>query len=269
MTEGSPLGKTTTYAASYSPALLFAIARDEQRHALPSPLPFHGSDDWTLWELTWLDKNGKPQVAAVNLRVPYDSPYIVESKSLKLYCTSFSMSRFETQDAVLACLKRDLSACIGAGIDVKMISPHGDTARIDTRWGGDCIDDVAVNCNVYEVQPELLCADPDDTVDECLHSELLRSLCPVTGQPDIGSVLVRYRGPRIDRTNLLRYIVSYREHNDFHEHCVERMFVDIKTRCRPEALTVYARYQRRGGIDINPFRSDFEAAPPPTRLWRQ
>ena len=271
MTAEMPLGKETAYPEQYSPDLLFAIARLDARKALglDGELPFHGSDIWNAWELTWLDNNGLPQVATAEITIPADSVNIIESKSRKLYLGAFAMSAFESATDVAAALTRDLQACTGANVSLTIRRPASADSATVSRMPGHCIDDSGVNCSDYEVDPDLLSADASTLVSEELHSDLLRSLCPVTGQPDIGSVLISYRGPQIDRQRLLQYIVSYRQHKDFHEACVERMFLDIRERCKAEQLTVYARYQRRGGIDINPFRSNFEATAPNTRLWRQ
>jgi 7-cyano-7-deazaguanine reductase len=271
MTRESPLGRVTAYPEQYSPGLLYAIPRTEGRAALglADEPPFHGVDLWNVWELTWLDAQGLPKTATAEISIPAESLNIVESKSLKLYLGSFAMSEFSAAADVAATIERDLSACAGTDVSVRIRRPLSTHGSSIARLAGHCLDTLSASCDAYEVDPGLLCADADDIVSEDLYSHLLRSLCPVTSQPDNGSVMISYRGPRIDREALLRYIVSYRQHNDFHEACVERMFVDILTRCGAERLTVYARYQRRGGIDINPFRSNFEANPPNTRLWRQ
>jgi 7-cyano-7-deazaguanine reductase len=271
MTTKNPLGQATVYPDQYSPDLLYAIARIDARSALglDAGLPFHGTDIWNAWELTWLDNGGLPQVATAEISVAADSVNLIESKSLKLYLGSFAMSRYKSDADLAAVIARDLTTCAGADVDAIIRRPSSSASGAVARLPGHCIDGMPVNCDTYAVTPELLSADAGELVAEDLHSDLLRSLCPVTGQPDIGSVLVSYRGPRIDREGLLRYIVSYRQHQDFHEACVERMFMDIRERCGVEQLSVYARYQRRGGIDINPFRSNFEAAAPNTRLWRQ
>ncbi len=268
MSNESPLGKSTIYSSQYDPELLFAISRADSREKLDlgTELPFTGVDFWNAWELTWLNESGVPQVAAADIRVPFDSPMLVESKSLKLYLNSFTMSRYASAEDVRATISTDLTACAGAKVDVRLFSAGDDSAVCEPA--GICIDSIDTRCDVFDVDASLLSADSAIVTEE-LHSHLLRSLCPVTDQPDIGSVLINYVGPQIDRAGLLKYIVSYREHNDFHEACVERMFVDIRERCRPTQLTVYARYQRRGGIDINPFRSNFETDPPNVRLWRQ
>ena len=271
MSQDNPLGQATVYPDQYSPDLLYAIARIDARKALglDAEPPFHGTDIWNAWELTWLDPNGLPRVATAEIRIPADSINLIESKSLKLYMGSFAMSQFGAANDLAAVIARDLTACAGADAYVAIRPPASPDSAAVARMPGHCIDGAGTPCKDYEVRPDLLTADHGSPVAEDLHSDLLRSLCPVTGQPDIGSVLVSYRGPQIDRRNLLRYIVSYRQHQDFHEACVERMFMDIRERCGAEQLTVYARYQRRGGIDINPFRSNFEASAPNARLWRQ
>ena len=275
MTEKSPLGTTTDYPQHYSPEQLFGIARAENRAALglTTAMPFHGVDIWNAWELTWLASNGLPQVACVEVRVPADSPHIVESKSLKLYLGSFTMSEFASEAAVANALSDDIGACVGSDVEIRLVRPDAFSAASIGILAGDCLDDRRITCDTWQVDAGLLrlekSVDDQSIVAETLHSHLLRSLCPVTGQPDCGSVMIQYRGPRIDRESVLKYIVSYRQHADFHENCVERMFLDILERCEPTELTVYARYQRRGGIDINPFRSNSSLAPVNTRLWQQ
>ena len=260
MNAESPLGKSSEFPREYAPEVLHAIPREGDRRAVP------GVDIWNAWELTWLSDRGQPQSAVAELRVPADSPNIVESKSLKLYLGSFAMNRFEDAARVRTTIQEDVGDCVGTAIEVNFASPAGSEPAAGLP--GTLLDDIDTDCTDYHPNAELLSA-AGDTVSESLHSHSLRSLCPVTAQPDIGSVLVSYTGPQIDHTSLLRYIVSFREHDDFHEACVERMFLDIRERCRTEKLTVYARYQRRGGIDINPFRSDFEGDPPNLRIWRQ
>jgi 7-cyano-7-deazaguanine reductase len=271
MTQELPLGREVPYPEQYSPELLYAVSRSEQRERLghSGPLPFHGGDIWNAWELTWLAPDGMPRCATAEIRVPFDSPNIIESKSLKLYLNSFAMSHYASGADVAEAIEADLSDCTGADVGVVLSRASSTDVLRLSRLPGFCLDALRVGCDAEAVDPSLLRSDPGDLVTEDLHTHLLRSLCPVTHQPDLGSVLVTYKGPRIDREGLLRYIVSFRQHEDFHESCVERMFVDILDRCRPEKLTVYARYQRRGGIDINPFRSNFEADVPNARLWRQ
>lgn len=271
MNSESPLGQAVQYIDQYSPELLHPIPRAANRDALGlgTSLPFHGVDIWNAWELTWLDNDGKPVVATAEIRVPADSANIVESKSLKLYLNSFSMTKYVAESDVVETIEQDLSVCVGADVDVRTASAGSVYGPIISRLPGVCLDHLRVACSAYDVDAGLLHANADNVVREDLYSHLLRGLCPVTNQPDSGSLLVSYRGPQIDRESLLQYIVSYREHNDFHENCVERMFVDIMARCQPQQLTVYARYHRRGGIDINPFRSNSEDSPPNIRLWRQ
>lgn len=277
MTHGisdSPLGQQTQYISTYAPELLFPIPRQQARQSLSldsASLPFYGVDIWTGYELSWLDERGKPVVAVAEFDIPFDSPSIVESKSFKLYLNSLNQTRFANIEQVKNTLMNDLSLAIGAAVGVKMESlPARYLLTAVTELDGLCIDDLPVEVEHYHPAPELLTADAGQVVDEKLVSHLLKSNCPVTGQPDWASVQVSYSGPKIDRDALLRYIISFREHQDFHEHCVERMFVDILARCQPRALSVYARYTRRGGLDINPFRStDIHALPPEVRLVRQ
>ena len=261
-----PLGRETDYPQHYAPDVLFPIARDAGRAELGivAPLPFSGTDIWNAWELTWLGPGNLPRIATAEIRVPAESPHLVESKSLKLYLGSFAMSEFENDAAVRDAIARDLAAVTGAAVEVALNAP---VPAVEAD--GVCIDNADIECEAAEVDASLLAADDGEIVVECLHTHLLRSLCPVTNQPDLGSLIVAYAGPRIDRDALLRYVVSFRQHRDFHEACVERMFVDILGRCRPTRLSIHARYQRRGGIDINPFRSLQEERPANTRLWRQ
>ena len=265
-----PLGQVTDYPQEYSPDVLFAVPRSDapQPLGLDGDLPFHGKDLWNAWELTWLDGSGKPVVATATFAFDATSPNIVESKSLKLYLGSMAMSRFATNQALVNTLRKDLANFSGADVEVSLDrDTTSQMAKID-QLPGQCVDDLLISNNVAQVDSQLL-STGDDKVSEILHSHLLRSLCPVTAQPDIGSVVIKYFGPRIDPVSFLEYVVSYRQHQDFHEACVERMFLDIKERCQPQSLTVYARYTRRGGIDINPFRSDGQDRPENLRAWRQ
>jgi 7-cyano-7-deazaguanine reductase len=266
-----PLGEATRYRSTYSPQLLFAVARIDARRGsnIGQSVPFSGIDLWNAWELTWLDSNGKPVVATAEIRVPAESPSIIESKSLKLYLNSLSMSRFENIASVSAVIHADLSKTAGNEVSVKLFPADTWHDHQVSLLPGKCIDDRPATTSGKDVDSSLLKSDRQTDVLEDLHSHLLYSNCPVTNQPDSGSILIRYSGPKIDETSLLNYLVSYRQHNDFHEACVERIFVDIKNQCKPDKLTVYARYNRRGGLDINPFRSDFEDSPENIRLWRQ
>jgi len=257
--EHSPLGKSVTYADEYSPAPLFPIPRAAKRAelGLTGSLPFHGVDVWNAYELSWLDPRGKPVVALAEFRVPAESPNIIESKSFKLYLNTFAQSRMVDAEAVTTLLRRDLSAAAGAPVGV-VLQPATAFAQVSLQeLDGDCIDGIDIEIDEYAApRPEFLHADAGDETAETLVSHLLKSNCPVTGQPDWASVQIRYRGARIDRAGLLRYLVSFRRHSDFHEQCVERIFSDVSARCAPLELAVYARYTRRGGLDINPFRSN-------------
>lgn len=267
----NPLGIPAVYPEEYAPQVLFAVPRTDARKALGlgDQLPFQGEDVWNAWELTWLDPAGKPIVATAVIIVPADSVNIVESKSLKLYLNSLAMSRYTSSDEVAEIINHDLSGIAGSEVAVSIAPASQSSSGPIVDLPGNCVDHLEVQIESTGVDPGILGIAGAEPVEEELHSHLLRSNCPVTNQPDLGSVLVRYRGPAIDRESLLKYIVSFRQHRDFHEACVERMFVDIKARCSPEKLTVYARYTRRGGIDINPFRSDFETSAENLRLWRQ
>ncbi len=266
-----PLGRETDYPDKYAPELLCPIARDESRALLGigEDLPFAGVDIWNAWELTWLGPGDLPRVATAEIHVPADSPFIVESKSLKLYLNSFAMTRFDSATTVAEAIARDLAICVGTPVKVSVLSVSRTEARQTARLAGICLDGLDVTCSDWDVNPDLLRSDSVEIITEDLHTHLLRSLCPVTAQPDMGSLQISYRGPAIDHAGLLRYIVSFREHNDFHEACIERMFVDLLERCGCEELTIHARYQRRGGIDINPLRSNSGEVPLNLRLWRQ
>jgi len=269
--DDSPLGKNSSYPDQYDPSLLYPVARAPLRLELgiTDAPPFSGYDIWNAYELSWLDRKGKPHVALARFVVSADSPNIVESKSFKLYLNAFNQTRIGDAAAVQSMLERDLSAAFGGTVNVSLRAPRDCRGEMLEEWDGVCLDDLDIGMDCYQPAPDLLHT-ADDQVDEVLFSDLLKSNCPITGQPDWASVQVSYRGPRIDREGLLRYIVSFRQHGGFHEHCVERIFMDILTRCRPQQLTVYARYTRRGGLDINPLRSNGGARLPSNRrLARQ
>jgi 7-cyano-7-deazaguanine reductase len=256
--EHSSLGKPVAYGGDYDPGLLFPIARAEQRASLGigADLPFLGVDIWNSYEMSWLDSRGKPRVALAVFRVPAASPNIIESKSFKLYLNSYAQTRVHDTDTLRTQLANDLSAAAGAHVSVELATPTSKQSLTIDNLDGEVIDDLPFEINCYgPPRAELLHTNPDAVVEETLVSHLFKSNCPVTGQPDWASVQVHYIGPRLGRDGLLRYLVSYREHADFHEHCVERIFVDIMATCAPSALSVYARYTRRGGLDINPFRT--------------
>ena len=255
----SPLGKSVAGSANYDPGLLFAIPRAAKRAELgiDGALPFHGFDVWNAWELSWLDVRGKPCVAIAEFRVPADSPSLVESKSLKLYLNSFNETRFDDRDRVRATITRDLSLASGGDVTVTMRNLDDPAAATIATLEGVCIDGLDIDIDDYGPPNagHLAVDTMAGSVEETLVSHLLKSNCPVTGQPDWASVAIRYRGAPIDRAGLLRYLVSFRRHDDFHEQCVERIFVDLLARCAPQRLRVQARYTRRGGLDINPWRS--------------
>ena len=261
--DHSPLGKTTVYADRYDPKLLFPIPRAGKRAEIgvDVPLPFHGTDIWNAYELSWLDPLGKPKVAVAEFRIPATSPNLVESKSFKLYLNGFAQERLAGVDALRALLQKDLTAAAGATVEVTL-HPARTAAHAFADLEGEPIDDLPVRIDDYgPPKAGYLRADTKAAVvEETLVCDLLRSNCPVTGQPDWGSVQIRYRGVPIDREGLLRYLVSFRTHTEFHEQCVERIFMDVTAQCAPERLDVYARYTRRGGLDINPFRSSEPAA---------
>ena len=265
----SPLGKETVYANQYDPSLLYPIERDinwQARGVDRSTLPFFGEDIWNSYEISWLNAKGKPIVALAQFHIPATSTHIVESKSFKLYLNSYNLSRFDSADEVAAQMAKDLSDAAGGQVRVTLTSPQ-DAVQIES-FDGRCIDDLDITVAHYEPAPELL-SSQGENVTETLVSHLLKSNCPVTGQPDWASVQISYSGPKIDEEGLLGYLISYREHGDFHEQCVETIFMDILERCQPKELTVYARYVRRGGLDINPYRSTLDTLPKNPRLSRQ
>lgn len=269
--EQSQLGKKTVYADRYDPGLLFPLPRGVKRMeiGIGEQLPFFGADLWTGYELSWLNMRGKPQVALVQFTIPCETPNIVESKSFKLYLGSFSHSHFASADEVLFRLRADVTEVVWRGaphmasIGVRVLLQEDFPQQRLQELHGLSLDRLDVECSVYMPCPDLLRADHDNPpVTETLVSHLLKSNCLVTGQPDWGSVQIAYTGPAMDQERLLQYIVSFREHNEFHEQCVERIFMDIWRRCQPIKLCVYARYTRRGGLDINPLRTSHPMALP-------
>jgi 7-cyano-7-deazaguanine reductase len=274
--NNNPLGRQTDYVSVYAPQLLFPIPRAESRSLLGigDSLPFYGVDVWTGYELSWLDALGKPVVAIAEFLIPCTSEFIVESKSFKLYLNSLNQTRFENVAEVEVLITRDLARITNADVRATIIplisSAHSARYLAEiVEVDGELLDGLEVEVDTYHPAPELLTTEAE-IVNECLVSHLLKTNCPVTGQPDWASVVIRYKGNKIQHENLLRYIISFREHQDFHEHCVERIFSDIARACKPEELAVYARYTRRGGLDINPFRSSNpDATPELLRLIRQ
>jgi 7-cyano-7-deazaguanine reductase len=277
--DQSLLGKPAAYRDTYDPSLLFPITRADKRDELGigQRLPFLGADLWTAFELSWLTPRGKPQVAIAHVTVPCETPNIVESKSFKLYLGSFSNTPFASPEDVQARIRTDISEAAWRGaetpgtVGVRLILPEAFDREPVHELDGILLDRMDLDCTHYTPEPGLLtCVSGEQPVQEVLVSHLLKSNCLVTGQPDWGSVQIRYSGPEIDQAGLLRYLVSFRNHHEFHEQCVERIFMDIWRRCRPTKLAVYARYTRRGGLDINPFRTSHPAAlPPNVRTARQ
>jgi len=277
--DQSPLGKASAYADQYDPSLLFPLARAPKRAeiGITGSVPFVGADLWTAFELSWLNERGKPQVALAHITVPCETPNIVESKSFKLYLNSYNNTRFATAQDVQARLRADISEAVWRGaetpgtVGVRLVLPEQFDQEPLHELDGLLLDRLDIECDTYQPAPELLRAAMDEApVSEVLVSHLLKSNCLVTGQPDWGSVQIRYTGPQIDQEGLLQYIVSFRNHNEFHEQCVERIFMDLWTRCKPIKLEVYARYTRRGGLDINPWRTSHpQAMPKNVRTARQ
>lgn len=270
---GLTLGKPTDYRDTYDASLLQGVPRSLNRDPLglhADALPFVGGDIWTLYELSWLNARGLPQVAVGHVELDYASQNLVESKSFKLYLNSFNQTRFNSWDDVQHTLERDLSACAQGKVSVSLYRLHELEGQPIAHFNGTCIDDQDIEVENYEFSADYLeNAASGKVVDETLFSHLLKSNCLITHQPDWGSVQIQYRGPKIDREKLLRYLVSFRHHNEFHEQCVERIFSDIQRFCQPEKLSVYARYTRRGGLDINPWRTNTDFVPATGRLVRQ
>lgn len=270
--ENIPLGKPTTYSSYYDKTLLFPIPRINQRSKLNihNKLPFTGADHWTAYEISYLNNKGKPCVVIGEFIIPTDSENIVESKSLKLYLGSFADTKFSSLDEIKQVITQDLSELLGTIVQVNLykmdeISPYSSIKTLP----GFLLDDYDIECDVYQLDASFL-KTHDEYVSEELRSDLLKSNCLITHQPDTASIYIKYSGKKIDHQNLLKYIISYRNHNDFHEHCIEQIFCDILNYCKPDKLTIYARYNRRGGIDINPYRTnDSEAKNLIRRLVRQ
>ena len=277
--EHSQLGKASAYADQYDASLLFPIPRADKRAeiGIDGNAPFFGADLWTAFELSWLNLRGKPQVAIAHITVPCETPHIVESKSFKLYLNSFNNTRFASEAEVRARIRADVSEAVWRGaehpgtVGVTLLLPEAFDREPIHELDGLLLDRLDVECTRYQPAPELLAAHHDEApVTETLVSHLLKSNCLVTGQPDWGSVQISYSGPQINQEGLLQYLVSFRNYNEFHEQCVERIFMDVWTRCKPIKLTVYARYTRRGGLDINPWRTSHpQAMPKNVRTARQ
>ncbi len=260
--QGSQLGKATQYPQRYSPNLLYPIPRADKRREIgidPETSPFYGVDYWNHYETSWLNAKGKPMVAIAEIYYDCHSTAIVESKSLKLYLNSFNSTCFDSTDKVIETIKKDLQASLNVLVSVTLHSLDRRQEQLfQSNFDGKCIDKLDVSCSTYVVNPGFLSVE-NELVTEVLYSNLLKSNCPVTHQPDWGSVQIAYQGKKINPEGLLRYLVSFRNHNDFHEQCIERIFMDILRNCQPEELTIYGRYTRRGGLDINPYRSTKKA----------
>ncbi|OGV28035.1 MAG: NADPH-dependent 7-cyano-7-deazaguanine reductase QueF [Legionellales bacterium RIFCSPHIGHO2_12_FULL_37_14] len=256
--EQSELGRSASYDAHYNPERLFAIPRAAKRKEIginPNLLPFYGFDCWNHYEVSWLNEKGKPMVAVAEIIYDCKTPFLVESKSLKLYFNSFNNTKFSNAEDIRQTVEKDLSLCLLGDVQVRILSlADKPLLEIHAALEGECIDSLDVTCSTYLVDPSYLSVE-ENKVEEVLCSDLLKSNCLVTNQPDWGSVQISYTGKQINKAGLLQYLVSFRNHNEFHEQCIERIFVDIMQFCKPEKLSVYGRYTRRGGLDINPYRS--------------
>jgi 7-cyano-7-deazaguanine reductase len=266
----NPLGKEVPHSPRYNPGHLFPVPRLEGRQeiGLGKTLPFRGADTWNAYEISWLNRKGRPEVAIGRFIFPCDTVNLIESKSLKLYLNSFNLERFDSSAAVRSTTEADLSNTAGGPVAVNLTPAKKFAAACIGSPPGQCLDDLDIETHDFRIDPGTLDT-TGDQVEKTVFSNLLRTNCPVTGQPDWGTVVIRYRGQRIDPEGLLKYIVSYREHTGFHENCVERIFTDISARCAPDRLLVMARFTRRGGLDINPWRSNYEVAPDLSRYARQ
>jgi 7-cyano-7-deazaguanine reductase len=271
-TLASKLGQKVEYSSTYKPALLDSMPRAQQRSALgilDEALPFRGMDTWNAYEFTWLNAKGKPEVSQLQLHVPAKSANIIESKSLKLYLGSCSNTKFSHRSEVISTLEADLTLAAREPVSVTLMSPeqvhkHGLGILV-----GQCLDQLDVEVDEYYWSPDFLTLSSDVIVRESVYTHLFRSLCPITGQPDFASISIQYNGKNISQEGLLKYLISYREHEEFGEQIVERIFVDIMNRCMPERLHVLARFTRRGGIDLNPSRSHDNNMAGDVRVWRQ
>lgn len=254
----SLLGKKTTYDSTYNKDLLFPILRAQKRMdiGINDSLPFVGFDVWNHYEVSWLNEKGKPIAALAEIIFPCDSPYLLESKSVKLYFNSLNNTPYTNLAEITQVIQQDLSHAAQASVLVKIIPVNLFPEQIITPFlEGYCLDDLDIECSQYTVAPQLLKTEKNEAAQEMLYSHLLRSNCLVTGQPDWGTIQIQYEGRKINHASLLQYLVSFRNHTEFGEHCIERIFMDITTHCQPAALTITGRFTRRGGLDINPVRS--------------
>ena len=268
--DGLTLGKQTAYAEHYDADLLQQVPRSLSRDIikLPKQLPFSGVDVWNAYELSWLNAKGKPVIAILRCTVPVTSANLIESKSFKLYLNSYNQTKFSSICEVKNVLEKDLSACAGEKVDVTLIESRDFAKQEIGDLSGHLLDELDIEVENFDLSADTLITE-QTRVSETLVSHLLKSNCLITNQPDWGSVQIKYEGNKINHEGLLRYLLSFRQHNEFHEQCVERIFYDIMRYCKPEKLTVFAMYTRRGGLDINPFRSNFESLKHNQRLARQ
>lgn len=267
------LGKNSSYDTTYNPDILTPVPRQITRTeiGIDSTLPFKGVDIWNAWEVSWLNSKGKPLVACARFQYSADSEYLVESKSFKLYLNSLNQTRFNTSDELQKLLQKDLSAVVGKPVEVVLYGAEDQWPGLAVD-SGTCLDNLDISIDTYTLSSELLAGAADKKkakVSEQLYSHLFKSNCMVTGQPDWASIQIEYSGNPIDHSALLRYLISFRDHQAFHEPCAEKVFVDLMKYCQPDELSVYCRYTRRGGLDINPYRSTSDKIPSNLRLWRQ
>lgn len=273
--EGLTLGKATDYSSEYDPSLLQGVPRSLNRDDLDidqSNLPFFGEDVWYGYEVSWLNAKGKPVVAVAEFSIPCTSDNLIESKSFKLYLNSFNQTRFEREQDIKARMIEDLSKTANAPVGVTLSAVDNCPALAIAESDATCIDHHDIEIDQYDYQPSLLASpetESEPAVSEQLVSHLLKSNCLITNQPDWASVYISYTGAKINQEKLLKYLISFRDHNEFHEQCVERIYCDIQQYCQPTSLTVFARYTRRGGLDINPYRSSAPSKAPNLRTLRQ
>lgn len=263
----SPLGKNVPYKYEYAPEFLYEIPRKRNRakiNIIDTALPFYGFDVWNAFEISWLNQKGKPEVAIGEIRIPCNTPNTIESKSLKLYLNSFANTKFSSIDVVKDTITKDLNEHVEGGVEVKLDLLSTIPATYLTHFDGICLDTLDIECDTYNLSPELLRLEKASkasltkvsaNISETLFSNLFHAHCLITAQPDWASIKISYTGQKICRESLLKYLISFRNHNSFHEDCVERIFIDIMAQCKPIDLTIDARFTRRGGLDISPYRS--------------
>ena len=256
----SELGKRSCYSSPYDSGLLFPVERSIKRREIGiTGVPkFQGIDLWTSFEVSWLNNKGKPEIRIGHFEIGADSENIIESKSFKLYLNSFNNTRFASEQDVITAMQHDLSEVVSGAVSVKLSTLSDDSHKMISRFPGTLLDDLDIEVSDYTINRDYLVLNTGVEAEETLVSDLLKSNCLVTNQPDWGSIMIYYKGTQINQSGLLKYIISFRNHTEFHEQCVERIFSDIMLKCAPEKLLVYARYTRRGGLDINPMRYNFD-----------